>query len=701
MFGLNALLGLDYDIYISFMKRCGLIISFKHNRSGTIVDVPSINKSGYTWNDFISEFELSFIEVAYVCSRSSNNKRTYYVRVGEFENKHRFTINDQLRGYGNNVKQRLRFGCRAEQKALVSSLAEVDITLSVPPPSILAVNKASVTTVDHVASTGESSKDNNFKLLLQSHFFDRVMKPGIKSELLWDMIDCDKIKDGLEILVKAVQVYKAAKEQNNLIIIGESEEELQLTNGENVNSFPALKEFLIPLKHSTISALQRDIIKLRNCCSNAKFLSFKFNNGAACTLVQVPTSTNYSQFKRNARRVKWLDDILFAAAKSGSQDESTEWIGRYLGENNHDAFITAASSLGILVQSKAMDAHSACTMWEEANVPLRAQRVILRHLAQFFGRRITVPERKIRELEVGALQPISDSVVVDGEHVMYWYRKIDEVILDRLHTEFKSRGPNYFQQVGFNSIDIVFGDDHGARRFRAVIKIIFRNTEDKSVPPYSIVLTVGNIDCRKETRQILEATIAKPINEALNRIFNKFFVVNYQANQYLLTIADEPAAAKGPAGINGAFSFSTRTFIAGDLAFFSLILGKENRSGKWCNWCMLSPKEWSVFGHDKGELWTIDKIYDIRQQVEDGTLTEIPQNIKGCTEKPLIDSVPIANFILSILHIIIGVGNAFVDAFLEWIEERVEQLHPDEIAARNRCLLRYASGEVKRLICNV
>jgi hypothetical protein len=48
--------------------------------------------------------------------------------------------------------------------------------------------------------------------------------------------------------------------------------------------------------------------------------------------------------------------------------------------------------------------------------------------------------------------------------------------------------------------------------------------------------------------------------------------------------------------------------------------------------------------------------------------------------------VPIENFILSILHIIIGVGNAFVDAFLEWIEERVEQLHPDEISARNRCL---------------
>jgi hypothetical protein len=72
---------------------------------------------------------------------------------------------------------------------------------------------------------------------------------------------------------------------------------------------------------------------------------------------------------------------------------------------------------------------------------------------------------------------------------------------------------------------------------------------------------------------------------------------------------------------------------------------------------MLSPKEWSVSGHERGELWTIDKIYDIRQQVSDGTLTEAPQNIKGCTEKPLIDAVPLENFILSILHIVIGVGN--------------------------------------------
>ncbi len=70
-FALNHLLGLDYnDMYIPFMKKCGLIFTMKHNNSGAMIDVPSINighlnKSGYTWNDFLAEHKLyDSIEVA-------------------------------------------------------------------------------------------------------------------------------------------------------------------------------------------------------------------------------------------------------------------------------------------------------------------------------------------------------------------------------------------------------------------------------------------------------------------------------------------------------------------------------------------------------------------------------------------------------------------------------------------------------------
>jgi hypothetical protein len=49
----------------------------------------------------------------------------------------------------------------------------------------------------------------------------------------------------------------------------------------------------------------------------------------------------------------------------------------------------------------------------------------------------------------------------------------------------------------------------------------------------------------------------------------------------------------------------------------------------------------------------------------------------------LFDAVPISNYILPILHIVIGIGSALVGSIFEWVEERIEQLTEAEITARN------------------
>jgi hypothetical protein len=72
-------------------------------------------------------------------------------------------------------------------------------------------------------------------------------------------------------------------------------------------------------------------------------------------------------------------------------DEGVSWLLHFLGENFSDSFTAVACKLGLLIAPKVMDAESACAMWEEANCPVRVQRIILQHLAMFFGRRITVP----------------------------------------------------------------------------------------------------------------------------------------------------------------------------------------------------------------------------------------------------------------------------------------------------------------------
>jgi len=87
------------------------------------------------------------------------------------------------------------------------------------------------------------------------------------------------------------------------------------------------------------------------------------------------------------------------------------------------------------------------------------------------------------------------------------------------------------------------------------------------------------------------------------------------------------------------------------------------------NWCMLSKQAWSVEEHASGEEWTIEKIHQIRHNVEVCRMEEKPSNVMGCIKRPLIDSVSMKNFIVCILHFIIGIGKYLLNnVFYEWIE---------------------------------
>ena len=54
--------------------------------------------------------------------------------------------------------------------------------------------------------------------------------------------------------------------------------------------------------------------------------------------------------------------------------------------------------------------------------------------------------------------------------------------------------------------------------------------------------------------------------------------------------------------------------------------------------------------------------------------------IKKCSVKTLLfDSVPIKNYIFSLLHAEIGVGNKIIYTYFDWINERVEYITDDEL----------------------
>jgi hypothetical protein len=117
-------------------------------------------------------------------------------------------------------------------------------------------------------------------------------------------------------------------------------------------------------------------------------------------------------------------------------------------------------------------------------------------------------------------------------------------------------------------------------------------------------------------------------------------------------------------------SLALQTFISANMAFFAKVLRKENMASSWSPWCTLSKLQWGPDDHEKGKQWTIKKLYNIRHMLKLNNKAEIPENIKEVKARLLFDAVPVSNYILCILHIVIVVGNNLVDTLMEWIEKR-------------------------------
>ncbi len=428
--------------------------------------------------------------------------------------------------------------------------------------------------------------------------------------MLWNFIDESKLRDGISKFVTAFHTARYDSQQKVMpeaLRCTSSDDENISLNGKVVADFPSLHQYGIPITKSCLQSVLRNIYSVSQSAVGTNLLTFEFFNQSTCSLLNIPSSADYSRFKRNARRTKWIDQLLLhlSSAEEEPVDEGVKWMLHHLGKTYSESFTAVAIQLGLLLAPKVMDAESACATWAEANFPVRAQRIILRHLKHFFGRCITVPEQQIRDLEEGTLLPTCDSVVINNSKIYFWYKNIDETVVHRLKTELNCRGLPSLRQ--FNQLDIIFGGNHGAQRFRAVIQLILRNKDNAAIAPYSTVLHVGNVDCQKDTREVLEATVGVPLNESLKRIVGKFISISHES--ILLMNEQPPDAGHHP---EESIWMESRAFIAGDLSFFGTILGKENMAGAWCTWCTLSKAQWSAADHRIGEPWTIEKILDIR-----------------------------------------------------------------------------------------
>ena len=65
------------------------------------------------------------------------------------------------------------------------------------------------------------------------------------------------------------------------------------------------------------------------------------------------------------------------------------------------------------------------------------------------------------------------------------------------------------------------------------------------------------------------------------------------------------------------------TWMAGDLLFFVLALGKEGSASHWCTYCDISSELWKKYGSIEGQSWTLEKLNEHLKRLESGALNKI------------------------------------------------------------------------------
>ena len=244
--------------------------------------------------------------------------------------------------------------------------------------------------------------------------------------------------------------------------------------------------------------------------------------------------------------------------------------------------------------------------------------------------------------------------------------------------ELKRKVSGYINSVkGFKVEDIefistVYGGDHGKGKFRFVSKLIIDMKGGKS---HEVIYQLGEIDCKKDSGEVLKNTIGDNIINGINAVEDCAlrFVYDDQEKKWNVHSIDRNDANDDP------LFKEPIVYLCGDLAYLFMILGKEDYTTWWCYCCQLFRTDWQAEGHEIGKKWTLEKLseqYEINLR-ENRT----GRNCLGVRDKPYF-KVPITRVIWPILHALIGVGGAFLDYIIDYGEKYIQCCSPREVQLR-------------------
>jgi len=230
--------------------------------------------SSYSWSNFIAEYSLN-IEISYV-HLDSSSKKTYFIRIGSYSAGKRFIALDQIHA-GMKFKYTT---IQDRRRILVEAIAREEISLLSSCSRLSSSTTTNTATQSETANPSEQYSQStliNIKNILQTHFFEKILKEGVDINKVWSLVDERKLHDGITELIREVQTSKQERQNECLHQIDDT---VKITPVDcDVTKYPALHQFAVPLVNKSIHALLRDIVAFHDRYPGLNLLTFQAFNG--------------------------------------------------------------------------------------------------------------------------------------------------------------------------------------------------------------------------------------------------------------------------------------------------------------------------------------------------------------------------------------------------------------------------------------
>ena len=347
---------------------------------------------------------------------------------------------------------------------------------------------------------------------------------------------------------------------------------------------------------------------------------------------------------------------------------------------------------------KKMPPDKAAALIADCNLSFESYRTISRHLRVHFNGQSVLPgEKDIKNLVSNANLPECQVITYENKKIRFYFDGVDTAIKRDLPLVLDG---DVLKEA--TTVDVLCSGDHGAGYFRAAVKLLFRNQNRKKVRTYTLWL--GMVDCPKDSYQLLNASIFRPWNDSLKRLLKERVMIIDQNSDpstqkdhpYFLSFSD---SIPDQSSANIFTVTLDRILITGDIAFYATCLGKEHSSGSWCWICRLSHKQWQPVEEERTQvsmedarLWTIKELCEHAESLlEEGSLTVCKKTeasvSRGVKYVPPIDALDIIQFVIPTLHLKLGLVNAALKNFKQWIDTRIENMPADLLQARTNFII--------------